>query len=190
MSSLTSRDRLLILEVARRAVILAVTRRLALADLPETPELKRPCGAFVTLQIRGRLRGCVGRIGGDQPLVRVVADCARSAALEDPRFRPLETREIEETEIELSVLSPLEEIAPARIEVGTHGLVVSRGWRRGVLMPQVALERRWSPERFLEETCVKAGFDRDAWKDPETRIHGFTAEIFCEAEFRSGLPEQ
>ncbi len=93
--------------------------------------------------------------------------------------------ELAEIEIEISALSPLEAIAPEQIEVGKHGLVVSRGWQRGLLLPQVATEMRWTTTRFLEETCAKAGFARNAWREPETKIQGFTAEVFSESELQS-----
>jgi AmmeMemoRadiSam system protein A len=140
-------------------------------------------GAFVTLHRRGRLRGCIGQIISDEPLAEVVAHCAKAAALEDPRFEPVQPEELAEIEIELSILSRPEPIAPEQIEAGKHGLMVSQGWRRGILLPQVATEFRWTAARLLEETCVKAGFDREAWRDPQTEIRGFIAEVFRESDF-------
>jgi len=185
MSSVGSREKTLLLEVARIAVTAAVERREVPRELPRDANLDDFGGVFVTLRRRGRLRGCIGQMVSSESLVEVVAYCAKAAALEDPRFDPVRPHELAEVEIELSVLSRLEEIAPERIEAGKHGLMVSQGWRRGVLLPQVATEFQWTAERLLEETCVKAGFERDAWKDPETRIQGFTAEIFCESDFRA-----
>ncbi len=186
MSSLGSEKKKLLLNVARRALIAAAEGRESLDDLPQEPELNQLAGAFVTLQLSNRLRGCIGQIVSDQPLVQVVARCARAAALEDARFAPVHPHEVAGIEIEISVLSPLVGITPECVEVGKHGLVVSRGWQRGVLLPQVAPELHLSALRFLEETCMKAGLDRDAWKDEETKIQAFTAEIFCESEFESG----
>lgn len=183
MSLLGNREKQVLLEVARRAVTVAAQRREFLEVLPEEPSLTQCGGAFVTLLYRGRLRGCIGQITPRQSLVRSVVFSARAAALEDPRFPPVRPDELEELEIELSVLSLLEEIAPERIEAGKHGLMVSRGAQRGLLLPQVATQFRWTAERFLAETCVKAGFERDAWKDPGTRIHAFTAEVFSESGF-------
>jgi len=185
MSSLGSHEKQLLLEVARRALTAAAERRASLDILPEEPNLGERTGAFVTLHLLGRIRGCVGQIDSDEPLIRVVAHSAKAAGLEDPRFDPVRPDELAEIEIELSVLSALVEIAPDRIEAGKHGLMVSRGWQRGVLLPQVATQFRWEAYRFLEETCVKAGFARDAWKEPGTRIHGFTTEVFSESEFRT-----
>jgi AmmeMemoRadiSam system protein A len=183
MSSLASREKKLLLEVARRALIAAVEHREALDDLPTGENFLKRGGAFVSLHRRARLRGCVGQIGSNRPLVYVVAYCAKAAALEDPRFAPVRPDELAEIEVELSILSHMEEIAPDRIEAGKHGLMVSRGGQRGVLLPQVATQFRWPAARFLEETCVKAGLERDTWKDPGTRIEAFTAEVFAEADF-------
>jgi uncharacterized protein len=186
MSSLDNREKQLLLEAARRAVVAAAAGNESPKDLPRVPELGESSGAFVTLHRRGRLRGCMGQIGPGQSLIEVVAHCAKSAALEDPRFDPVGPHELGDIEIELSVLSALEEIAPDQIEAGKHGLMVSRGWQRGVLLPQVAIECRWAAGRFLEETCVKAGLERDAWRESDTKIQCFTAEIFREADFRQG----
>ena len=191
MSSLGNRERQLLLEVARRAVTRAAEFHEALANLPLDEILQQPGGAFVTLRRRGAcLRGCIGQLPSKDPLVAVVAHCAKAAALEDPRFSPLTPQELSEIEIEISVLSPLESIAPTQIEPGKHGLVVTRGTSRGVLLPQVAAERHWSAERFLEETCEKAGVERDAWKDAATHIEAFTAEVFSESDFRSEDPSR
>jgi uncharacterized protein len=188
MSSLRNSEKRLLLEIARRALVAAVERR-ELREGPADESSLTDCGgAFVTLRCRHRLRGCIGQIGSDQPLVQVIARSARAAALEDPRFDPVRPEELVEIDLELSVLSPLEEVTVDRIEVGKHGLMVTRSSQRGVLLPQVATERRWSARRFLEETCVKAGFQRDAWKWAGTVIQGFTAEIFSESDLRSGAP--
>ena len=184
MSSLGNREKKLLLKIAREALCVATERREALENLPGDSALVELTGAFVTLRKRGRLRGCIGHIGTERPLADVVAHSAKSAALEDPRFDPVRFEEVAEIEIEISVLSALEEIAPEKIEAGKHGLMVSRGWQRGLLLPQVATEMRWSSLRFLEETCVKAGFDRNAWRESETKIQGFTAEVFSESELQ------
>jgi AmmeMemoRadiSam system protein A len=185
MSSLDNREKQRLLELARRALTVAVERREDVNDLPEDPSIREPAGAFVTLRIRGRLRGCIGQLASSEPLVAVVARSAKSAGLEDPRFDPVRPDELAKIDIELSVLSPAREIAPGEIEAGKHGLIVSGHMQRGVLLPQVASERGWGAERFLEETCAKAGLQREAWKDPETRIEGFTAQVFSETDFRT-----
>jgi len=183
MSSLADPAKKTLLDVARRAVVRAVESRELLEDLPRDEELQQPAGAFVTLHRLGRLRGCVGQLASNEPLISVVAYCAMAAALEDPRFAPMTREEVAAFEIEISVLSPLVEIRHDEIEAGKHGLMVSRGGRRGVLLPQVAPEHGWGAIRFLEETCEKAGLERDAWRQPETRVQGFTAEVFSELNF-------
>lgn len=183
MPSLGDRQKKLLLQVARRAVIGAVQSEASLAIVPEN-SLREPGGAFVTLHRGSRLRGCIGQLPTDQPLVNVVVHCARMAALEDPRFCPILPEELGTIHIEISVLSVPEDIAADDIIPGTHGLLVGRAADRGVLLPQVASRFGWSALRFLEETCVKAGMEPHAWKDPNTRIQAFTAEIFSESDFR------
>jgi uncharacterized protein len=185
MFSPGSLDKKLLLKIAREALHAGVEGRESLQNLPTDAPPEQSTGAFVTLRKRGRLRGCIGQVGTGQSLVQVIAHCAKAAALEDPRFNPVRPEELPEIEIEISALSRLEEIAPEQIEAGTHGLMVSRGSQRGLLLPQVATEMRWTARRFLEETCVKAGFDPDAWREPETTIQGFTAEVFGESEIHS-----
>jgi AmmeMemoRadiSam system protein A len=182
MSSLGNREKKFLLEIARQALCVAAELRESLENIPEDPAFGESTGAFVTLRKRGRLRGCIGQIGTGRPLAQVVAQSAKSAALEDPRFDPVRRDEVSEIEIEISVLSALQEISPEQIEAGKHGLLASRGLQRGLLLPQVAKECRWTAGRFLEETCVKAGLARDAWRDLETKIQGFTAEVFSESE--------
>jgi len=192
MSSLASSDKKTLLEIARRAVVCAVKKSespAGAASERQTERLLASAGAFVTLRTRGRLRGCIGQISPDLPLAEVVAYCAKAAALEDPRFSPMRAEELAEMEIEISVLSPPEEISPDSIRAGEHGLVASQGQRRGVLLPHVATELHWPALRFLEETCVKAGLKRDAWKDPETKIQAFTAEVFSEKEIEAAGPQ-
>jgi len=184
MSSLGNHEKKVLLGIARQALCAAAERREAADEFPRELNLGESTGAFVTLRKRGRLRGCIGQIGTGLRLEQVVANSARSAALEDPRFEPVRFEEVAEIEIEISVLSELREMAPGQIEAGKHGLMVSRGWQRGLLLPQVAAEMGWPALRFLEETCVKAGFDRQAWRDAETKIQGFTAEVFSESELR------
>jgi AmmeMemoRadiSam system protein A len=184
MSSAVNFEKKLLLEIARVALTAAVEGREAAREVPQDSHSDDFGGAFVTLHRRGKLRGCIGQITSNEPLAEVVAHCARAAALEDPRFRPVQPNELADIEIELSILSRPQAIAPERIEAGKHGLMVSQGWRRGVLLPQVANEYHWAAERLLEETCVKAGLARDAWKDPGTKIEGFTAEVFRESDLR------
>jgi uncharacterized protein len=183
MSSLARSEKKILLEEARRALLYAVERRDVPEDLPGSEILQRTGGAFVTLRHRGRLRGCIGQFASRDPLIEVVRYCAKAAALEDPRFEPVRAEELAELELEISVLSTAQEILIEEIEIGRHGLIVARGWQRGVLLPQVAAEFHWTAELFVEETCAKAGLERDAWRDPATRVHAFTAEVFRESEF-------
>ena len=152
--------------------------------LPETEPtegpLVEPCGAFVSLHKAGRLRGCIGYVQALRPLYQTVCECAREAALNDPRFAPVAVEELPQLHLEISVLSPMEEIPADQVEVGRHGLLISRGSLRGLLLPQVAVEFRWDRQKFLEETCLKAGLPPDAWKHG-ARIQAFTAQVFGES---------
>ncbi len=181
MFRLSSEDRAALIQIARRAISSAVLQARLLDFPPYAPSLGVPRGAFVTLHNSGKLRGCMGQVENPGPLADVVARSAINAALHDPRFPPVGAREVATLDIELSVLSPLEPIAAEAVIPGQHGLMVIRESYKGILLPQVAAERRWSRQRFLEETCTKAGLPRDAWSDPATRMLGFTAEVFSEA---------
>jgi AmmeMemoRadiSam system protein A len=185
MSSLAEREKQLLLQLARSALTLGVANKPPPRDFPNEEFLQQPSGAFVTLHRRGRLRGCVGQLPGRDSLVAVVAHCARAAALDDSRFEPVTSAELSEIDIEVSVLSALQDVTLMAIEPGKHGLIVSKGMQRGVLLPQVATQFNWGAQRFLEETCVKAGLERDAWKDPAALVQAFTAEVFSEAGFAS-----
>lgn len=185
MSPLPSAERRELLMLARSAIEAAVQRRLAPELSFAMPLLAVPSGAFVSLHQRGRLRGCIGQIDASQPLALTVARCAVAAAIEDPRFSPVTPGELPGLEIEISVLSSLVPVRPEEIEVGKHGLLVSCGRLRGLLLPQVATQFHWTRERFLQETCHKAGVDAEAWQDPGTHIEAFTAEVFSEAEIRA-----
>jgi AmmeMemoRadiSam system protein A len=184
MSPLLNDERRALLGIARRAVIEAVEHARLLEVAPPAGALADPSGVFVTLRRRARLRGCIGQVEAVEPIAQAVARCAMAAALDDPRFDPVRPDELIELEIEISAISRLERISLEAIEVGRHGLMVTRGYQRGLLLPQVATEFRWTRERFLEETCVKAGMERHAWKEPAARIEAFTAEVFSEIDLR------
>jgi AmmeMemoRadiSam system protein B/AmmeMemoRadiSam system protein A len=144
-----------------------------------TDGLLRPCGAFVTLKLDGRLRGCIGIVEPRKSLVDTVEEMATAAATSDPRFVPLEKDELPGIEIEISALSPLRRVAsPTEVLVGKHGLVIERGGRRGLLLPQVAVEAGWDAETFLGYACEKAGLPARAWREKDTRIFVFTAQVF------------
>lgn len=169
----------ILLGVARQALEEVVVGRSLSEPEEYSGVLAERLGAFVTLRVRGSLRGCIGQVETETTLVRTVAECAAAAALQDPRFPPVSPAELGSLNIEISVLSPLVDIDPAEIEIGRHGLLISSGFRRGLLLPQVALEWEWDRLRFLEETCRKAGLPPDAWQRG-ARVQGFTTQIFVE----------
>jgi AmmeMemoRadiSam system protein A len=185
MFQLSNDDGLELLAIARRAISSAVVDGL-IADFPPFPsKFTVPRGIFVTLHRGGKLRGCVGQLENPGPLAEGVVRAAINAALHDSRFPPVRPEEIADLDIEISVLSPPERIAPDAILAGRHGVLVVRPPNRGILLPQVAIDRGWSGQRLLEETCAKAGLPRDAWRDAATEIFSFTAEVFSEAEIRA-----
>lgn len=136
-------------------------------------------GAFTTLHLDGHLRGCIGFVEPIFPLYRTIYETARAAAFEDPRFLPVTIQELPRLEIEISVISSLNAVKPDEIEVGSHGLMISHDGRRGLLLPQVAIEWGWDRETFLTETCRKAGLPPEAWKNG-AKIEAFTADVFGE----------
>ena len=181
MPSLSEEDRTAILGLARQGVLHAVCHERQLSDFPTTGIFAERRGLFVTLHVEKKLRGCIGMIEGQTPLGETVARCAADAALHDPRFSRLRTEEMDGLEIEVSLLTTPQPLRPDEVEIGIHGLLVERGTRRGLLLPQVAVEHRLSHEQFLAETCAKAGLPREAWKEPETKLFGFQCEVIAEA---------
>ena len=182
-----------LIHLARRTIERALRSRYPQADLkgqaadgpghsaPGMAVLDQPRGAFVTLHALGDLRGCIGYVESALPLARVVEEVAEKAAFEDPRFPPLTPEEYPAVEVEISVLSPLRQIAsPVEVVVGSHGLLLEHGWHRGLLLPQVATEYGWDRTVFLENVARKAGLPATAWKDPSARIFIFTADIIRE----------
>jgi len=181
MPSLSEADRRAALQFARTAVIEAVTNRKLVEGFPRGGVFEECRGVFVTLHVRNRLQGCIGVIEAKEPLGQAIVHCAASAALEDPRFSPMRPEQLGELSIEISLLSTMEPIAPESIEIARHGLFIRLHAQRGLLLPQVAIEHRLSREQFLEETCRKAGLPREAWRDPEARLFGFTCEVFSDS---------
>lgn len=152
-------------------------------ERPLTGRLAEPGGAFVTVKIGQNLRGCIGYIESPLPLAEVVREVAVKSATEDPRFVPMTQSELARATLEISILSPLRQIADqAEIEVGKHGLLLESGRHRGLLLPQVATEYRWDRETFLNHTARKAGLPADGWKSPEAKIFVFSAEIINEED--------
>ena len=174
-------ERAEMLRLAHEAIEAALAGR-KLELNPTSERLLEPRGAFTTLHLDGHLRGCVGYVYPVKPLCRTVAETATAAAFNDTRFQPVTAEEAPRLKAEISVLSPLVPIAAEDIEAGRHGLVVTLGSRRGLLLPQVAVEFGWDAATFLQETCHKAGLPPDAWERGAT-IEAFTAEVFHEEGF-------
>lgn len=179
------------LDLARRAIATALMGSAlhpdALAGALPSDALRLPGAAFVTVRKQGgRLRGCVGVVQ-PKPLYQAIASAALSAALRDPRFPPVTPEELPGLEIEISLLSPFFPITPEELQVGEHGLLVSDGFHRGLLLPQVAREMGWDRERFLEEACLKAGLARTAWKEG-AKLEAFTAVVFSETTVSAEAP--
>lgn len=182
MPSLFEADRRALLELARQAIAEAVSHQRRTLKISPGGIFSEKRGVFVTLHARGRLRGCIGVVEANESLGDAVARCAASAALQDPRFSPVKPEELPELEIEISLLSTPQPIRPEEVEIGRHGLLISNGAHRGLLLPQVAVEHKFGREQFLEETCYKAGLPAGAWQQPETEILAFTCEVFSEGE--------
>jgi AmmeMemoRadiSam system protein A len=178
---LNEEEKGILLKIARESVEHAVLGKPFPKRTFHQPHLLEERGAFVTLKIQGDLRGCIGQFISDEPLWKVVRDRARASALEDPRFPRVSPDEVPNLDIEISALTPLREIESVdEIEVGRHGIFITRGFCRGTLLPQVATEHGWDRETFLVHTCRKAGLPDNAWKDPETCIQIYAADVFGE----------
>ncbi len=150
---------------------------------PDSPILDEKRGGFVTLKKNGRLRGCIGYIDAVKPLLETINEMAYSAAFNDYRFEPVSREEVDDLSIEISVLSPVRVTEdPSEIVVGKHGIIISAVGKRGLLLPQVAVEYNWDRDTFLDQTCVKAGLPKGAWRKSMTTIEIFSAEIFSEEE--------
>jgi uncharacterized protein len=171
-------ERRLLLEAAHSAIVSALEGREISLAAPSR-HLSEPRGVFTTLYSFGHLRGCVGYPAALLPLYQTIIETARAAAFDDPRFLPVTLSQARELKISLSVLSAVASIRAEEVEVGKHGLIVSDGIRRGLLLPQVPVEQGWGRVTFLEQTCRKAGLAPDAWESSAT-IEAFTAEVFGE----------
>jgi len=175
------------LAAAERAALLGLARaairhRLGLGAEPPLPAagpLAEQRGAFVTLHVRGELRGCIGSFSGSGSLARTVTEMAVAAATRDPRFPPLSAGELDDLDVRISALGPTRAMRdPAELEVGRDGLVVKRGWHRGTLLPAVAVENGWDAATFLARTCLKAGLPPDAWRETDASVELFAADEF------------
>lgn len=185
MKQLDGSDQGRLLAIARRAIETAV-RRGPLAGVVEDPPsagMDEPAAAFVTIHEHGQLRGCIGLMRFDLPLWQNVRDAAAAAALDDPRFLPVDESELPALELEVSVLDPPVELAdPAGFVAGRHGIVVERGMRRALLLPQVATEMGWNETQMLEAVCRKANLPGDSWRDESTRLLVFESTCFGESD--------
>ncbi len=171
-------ERALLLHLAHQAIDTELEQgEMALPAIPE--HLQQQRGAFTTLHLEGDVRGCVGYVFPVAPLFQAVIETARAAAFQDMRFLPVTREEASQLQISISVLSPLFPIKAEEVELGKHGLLVTQGNRRGLLLPQVPAEHGWDLKTFLEQTCHKAGLPSDAWQHGAT-LEAFTAEIFGE----------
>jgi AmmeMemoRadiSam system protein A len=172
----SNEERNQLLRLAHDSISSALEHRDIVLD-PPSPHLAEPRGAFTSLYLHGELRGCVGYVLPTSSVYRAVAETARAAAFDDNRFPPVTNEEAPHLEVELSILSPPRRIRAEEVEVGRHGLLISGHGHRGLLLPQVPIERDWDRTIFLEQTCRKAGLPVDAWQRDAT-IEAFTAEIF------------
>jgi AmmeMemoRadiSam system protein A len=176
-------------EMEKKALLAIVRKtieaRLTGKPIPEfqlgSEVLKEKKGAFVTLKKHDHLRGCIGYIEARKPLYKTVGEMALAAAFDDPRFPPLKPDEFKNLAVEISILSQLKEVKDINeIEVGVHGLYITKGFHSGLLLPQVAMEYGWDRLTFLQETCHKAGLQRDAWKEKDANVYIFSAEVIGE----------
>ena len=180
LAEFSSQERGLLLQLAHQAIS-ATLEQTEISLVPPSPHLAEPRGAFTTLYYRGDLRGCVGYVFPVTSLYRTVAESARGAAFDDSRFPPVTRDQAPELRVFLSVLSPLHPLRPEQVEIGRHGLLISRGYSRGLLLPQVPIEHGWDRIAFLEQTCRKAGLPPNAWQTG-TKLEAFTAEVFADPE--------
>ena len=178
---MTQEEGILLLKVARSAIEAHLSQRPFVLPEVRNPLFLEKRGIFVTLNAKGNLRGCIGRLEPTTPLIETVSQMALEAAFNDPRFLPLRGEELPSVLLELSIISTVKKIHEIKeIQVGRDGLLIQRGVASGLLLPQVATVYHWTKEEFLTHTCLKAGLSTDAWKEGGTEIFTFTAEIFSE----------
>ena len=171
-----------LLAVARDTVEAVINRRKTEKPASDDPDLNAPCGCFVTLKNHGNLRGCIGQFVSSEPLIELIAEMAKASSTGDPRFmaNPITPAELDSLDVEISVLSPLEPTDdPLGLQLGAHGIYIKKGRASGCFLPQVATETGWTKEEFLSYCCShKAGLPADAWKDPDTEVYLFSADVF------------
>ncbi len=176
--SLTPDEKRELLQAARKTLEVYLTSQKAPNIETSRPALLQKRGTFVTLHKGTQLRGCIGTFEASDPLIDNVKRMAIAAATTDPRFPRVTADELPDIHLEISALTPLKPAAPDEIQVGVHGIYITSGFHRGVLLPQVATENNWDSETFLNHTCLKAGLPSSAWRDPGTVIEVFSAEVF------------
>lgn len=152
-------------------------------DYKITENLKQQYGVFVTLHKKGDLRGCIGYIEGRCPVYQAVIDNTVNSSTCDPRFIPVQENELKDIDIEISVMTPLKKIKSTdEIVIGKHGLVIRKGGRSGLFLPQVPIEWNWNKQEYLMHLCQKASLPLDAWKEG-AELYTFSAQVFGEKEF-------
>ncbi len=182
-SDLTEQEQESLLRIARRTLESYIRSGKRPEVTPLTPKLGEKRGAFVTLHESGELRGCIGYVEAVKPLYEAVGDMAVAASTEDPRFPTVRVEEFDKIDIEITVLSPLRPLpSPDSVEVGRHGLVIRKGYRSGLLLPQVPVEQGWNRDQFLANTCLKAGLPPDTYKHKDAQLFTFTGQVFGEKE--------
>lgn len=180
---LNTEQKKILLGIAKKTITYAVNKK-SIPDFKITDAaLNLKYGAFVTIHKNGNLRGCIGNIIGTAALYKTITKMAIEAALHDPRFGQVMPGELDDIDIEISVLSPFEKITDInKIEVGVHGLFIKNGYYQGLLLPQVATEYNWDRKEFLEHTCQKAGLSRDCYMRESCEIFIFSATVFGEKD--------
>ncbi len=179
VTSFTAAEKAELLRIARESVVSVVSGTKYVAVEPESSRLHQEAGAFVTLYLKGELKGCIGFIESRLPLYNTVAEVAAKSAVADPRFENVKSSELEDISIEISVLSPMQALENTDdLVVGRNGVMIVKGYSRGLLLPQVATENGWDREQFLSYVCLKAGLDKNAYKNPGAKVFVFTAEVF------------
>lgn len=180
---LTPKEKDILLSIARKSIENHIRSGQVYIEPREEMSLNTRNGCFVTIKQNGQLRGCIGNFQSELPISREVAEMAAASASKDPRFYPMKEEDLHDFTLEISVLSPLHKIEEIEeIEVGKHGIYLEKGYYRGVLLPQVAIEHSWDRETFLNQTCVKAGLPTDAWRAEDAEIYIFSAQVFGEED--------
>ena len=190
--TLSIEEKKILLKEARETITAKLEKRqpqydvnadLEKAVLEGASALSKPCGAFVTLHLNGKLRGCIGRMGAAAPLQKTVRTMAIEAAFGDPRFPPLKLDELSGINIEISALSPMERCEdPYTVKVGVHGLYLTHHGRSGVLLPQVPVEQGWNLDEYLDYICTKAGLPPRSYEEKGAELYTFTATVFGEGD--------